>query len=81
MNGKGPEGETACIGAGILSNVTLTPPREVENGTDEASAKVAPVNDPKIETSEPGATALPRPDESLAKLAAFNTPPGATLGA
>jgi hypothetical protein len=39
------------------------------------------VKDPKIETSEPGATALPNPDESLAKLAAFNTPPGATLGA
>ncbi len=44
------------IGAGTPLNVTLTPPREVENGTESASACVAPGNDPKIVTSAPGAS-------------------------
>src|ERR1700683_5581976 len=45
-----------------------------------AAATVAPGKLPKIATSEPGATAVPCPCESLVKLPAFNTPPEAMEG-
>jgi hypothetical protein len=62
-------------------NVTLTPPRDVGSVAVVAFAAVAPGYDPKIDTSEPGATADPLPLASLAKLAAFVTPLTTTLEA
>jgi hypothetical protein len=61
-------------------NVTLAPPREIGRGVVVAVASVAPGNVPKMDTSEPGATADPLPFASFAKLAALVTPPTATVG-
>src|ERR1700723_3425438 len=56
-------GTTALSGAGTPLKETVTPPSEVENGTVSALACVAPRPDPKIATSDPGATGVPWPEE------------------
>src|SRR5579863_1892498 len=48
---------TNCTGAATLLTVTLTPLSVVESGTVPEAAMFEARLDPKIETSEPGATA------------------------
>src|ERR1043166_7841146 len=76
----GSPGITFRSGAGTSPKVTDTPPSDVENGTVSAEAKLVARFAPKIDTSDPTATGIPRPFASFAKLAPFKTPPSATAG-
>jgi hypothetical protein len=78
--GNDPFGVTDTIGAEMLLKVTLTPLREL--GSDAVLNVAADVarGDVKIATRDPGATGVPLPVASLAKLAAFSTHPLQMLG-
>src|SRR5262245_29594592 len=52
-------GDTNCSGAGVLLKLTDTPANELESGTLLAEASADASSVPKMETSEPGATANP----------------------
>src|SRR5580692_7004398 len=67
-------GATSSTAPGTPLKVTLTPPRAVENGTESASAAVAPGNDPKIVTSAPGAMGGMFPFAPCAKVALLTMP-------
>src|SRR5260370_3545300 len=68
-------GETKYSPAGMLLNVTDTLLSDVESGMLSFCVRPEASSVPKIETSEPGATAW-----SLVKLAPFKTPPETIAG-
>jgi len=67
------------MGAGVLvpplTNLTVTPPSEVESGMVSAPAIAEAKFDPKIETNDPPVMGCPE-----TKLAPFTTPPVETAG-
>jgi hypothetical protein len=77
---EGVPGIMLNIGAGRLLTVTETPPSKFGSGVSLADAMTGARFAPKIETSEPGATASPSPNRFFAKLAPLRMAPLITLG-